>query len=76
LIVIFTSISHFTHLTRCPKVLDQIRGIYFDPETEYYIEYTENDANASTDIEVVDKFYPNPLGVYGMTNQVSEWVNG
>ncbi|MCG2839314.1 formylglycine-generating enzyme family protein [Photobacterium sp. WH77] len=50
-------------------------GIYFDPETEYYIEYTENDANASTDIEVVDKFYPNPLGVYGMTNQVSEWVN-
>ncbi|NVK03476.1 MAG: SUMF1/EgtB/PvdO family nonheme iron enzyme, partial [Flavobacteriia bacterium] len=48
---------------------------YYDPTTGYWIDYTDDEVNASTRITNVDTFPPNPLGVYGMTNQVSEWVN-
>ncbi|MER2497215.1 SUMF1/EgtB/PvdO family nonheme iron enzyme [Vibrio neptunius] len=49
--------------------------VYIDPTTNSYVEYNQSQANASTGIEDVDTFPPNPLGVYGMSNQVSEWVN-
>ncbi len=48
---------------------------YYDPNTGYFIDYTDEEVNASMRIENVDSYPPNPLGVYGMTNQVSEWVN-
>ncbi|GLT13471.1 formylglycine-generating enzyme family protein [Vibrio algivorus] len=50
-------------------------GNYYDPKTGYMVDYTEDEVNASTNITNVDTFPPNPLGVYGMSNQVSEWVN-
>ncbi|MHC6529419.1 MULTISPECIES: formylglycine-generating enzyme family protein [unclassified Vibrio] len=50
---------------------------YFDPENGIYVEYQQSDANTPGYGETyqVDAYPPNPLGVYGMTNQVSEWVN-
>jgi len=48
---------------------------YYDPTTGYWIDYTDKEVNASTQITNVDTFPPNPLGIYGMSNQVSEWVN-
>jgi formylglycine-generating enzyme required for sulfatase activity len=48
---------------------------YIDSQTGGYMEYSETEANASTSVEVVDAFPPNPLGIYGMSNQASEWVN-
>ncbi|KKC97885.1 formylglycine-generating enzyme family protein [Photobacterium halotolerans] len=55
---------------------NQLReAIYFDPDTDRYVEYTENDANTSTNTEEVDRYPPNPLGIYGMSNPVSEWVD-
>ena len=48
---------------------------YFSPETNSYHEYTEDEVNSTTRIEDVDAYPPNPLGIAGMSNQVSEWVN-
>ncbi|EDP59570.1 SUMF1/EgtB/PvdO family nonheme iron enzyme [Vibrio sp. AND4] len=48
---------------------------YFDPEAGHYVDYKKDEVNSSTDIENVDSSPPNPLGVAGMSNQVSEWVN-
>ncbi len=50
-------------------------GHYYDPELERYVEYTHEEANAARGIENVDAYPPNPLGVFGMSNQISEWVN-
>ncbi|MGY2572385.1 formylglycine-generating enzyme family protein [Vibrio sp. C8] len=54
------------------QVLD---GGYYNHETGYRTSYTADEVNASSRITYVDTFLPNPLGVYGMSNQVSEWVN-
>ncbi|MGY2572387.1 formylglycine-generating enzyme family protein [Vibrio sp. C8] len=54
------------------QVLD---GGYYNHETGYRTSYTADEVNASSRITNVDTFPPNPLGVYGMSNQVSEWVN-
>ncbi|MCX2790544.1 formylglycine-generating enzyme family protein [Vibrio sp. Sgm 5] len=48
---------------------------YFDPEMGRNVDYKESEVNSSTDIENVDSYPPNPLGIAGMSNQVSEWVN-
>ncbi|WP_104035259.1 formylglycine-generating enzyme family protein [Vibrio jasicida] len=48
---------------------------YFDPEVGRNVDYKESEVNSSTDIENVDTYPPNPLGIAGMSNQVSEWVN-
>jgi len=48
---------------------------YYDPNSGYYVDYTDEEVNSSMRIENVDSYPPNPLGVYGMTNQVAEWVN-
>ncbi|MFH0273680.1 formylglycine-generating enzyme family protein [Vibrio jasicida] len=48
---------------------------YFDPEMGRNVDYKESEVNSSTDIESVDSYPPNPLGIAGMSNQVSEWVN-
>ncbi|MBN3494866.1 formylglycine-generating enzyme family protein [Vibrio neptunius] len=54
----------------------QVYGYHYrDPKTGEYREDTKEEANAPKNIEDVDTFPPNPLGVYGMSNQVSEWVN-
>ncbi|EGQ8061828.1 formylglycine-generating enzyme family protein [Vibrio parahaemolyticus] len=50
-------------------------GYYFDPTSDRYIEYTDEEVNAAKRIEDVDAYPPNPLGVAGMSNQISEWVN-
>ncbi|MGF1892294.1 formylglycine-generating enzyme family protein [Vibrio campbellii] len=50
-------------------------GYYFDPASDRYIEYTDEEVNAAKRIEDVDAYPPNPLGVAGMSNQISEWVN-
>ncbi|AYO10369.1 formylglycine-generating enzyme family protein [Vibrio parahaemolyticus] len=48
---------------------------YFDPVSNRYIKYTDEEVNAARRIEDVNAYPPNPLGVAGMSNQVSEWVN-
>lgn len=48
---------------------------YFDPVSNRYIEYADEEVNTARRIEDVDAYPPNPLGVAGMSNQVSEWVN-
>ena len=50
-------------------------GSYYDPKAGYMVDYTEDEVNAPKRIEKVDAYPPNPLGVYGMSNQVAEWVN-
>ncbi|NIY85490.1 formylglycine-generating enzyme family protein [Vibrio hepatarius] len=50
-------------------------GSYYNPKTGYREYYRDEDVNASSRIAEVDAFPPNPLGVYGMSNQVAEWVN-
>ncbi|MGV3003305.1 formylglycine-generating enzyme family protein [Vibrio sp. E150_018] len=50
-------------------------GYYYDPELGTNIDYQDDEVNASTDTKNINTFPPNPLGVYGMSNQVSEWVN-
>ncbi|MCF7352897.1 SUMF1/EgtB/PvdO family nonheme iron enzyme [Vibrio sp. CK2-1] len=50
-------------------------GSYYSSKTGYWINYIDDEVNASTNITTVDTFPANPLGVYGMSNQVSEWVN-
>nr|WP_255901179.1 SUMF1/EgtB/PvdO family nonheme iron enzyme [Vibrio campbellii] len=50
-------------------------GDYFDPASGRYIDYTDEEVNAAKRIEDVDAYPPNPLGVAGMSNQISEWVN-
>jgi formylglycine-generating enzyme required for sulfatase activity len=54
----------------------QLQGdYYFDPVSNRYIKYTTEEVNAAVSIEDVDAYPPNPLGVAGMSNQISEWVN-
>lgn len=49
---------------------------YFVPSEGRYYEYTKKETNANTTGEdMVGEYPPNPLGVYGMTNGTSEWVN-
>ncbi|MCK6265796.1 formylglycine-generating enzyme family protein [Vibrio sp. ZSDE26] len=48
---------------------------YIDVDTNTRIRYPIDEVNASSRLEAVDRFPPNPLGIYGMANQVSEWVN-
>ncbi|HCH00563.1 MAG TPA: hypothetical protein DEV85_01555 [Vibrio sp.] len=55
--------------------LQFIEGSYYNPTTGYMVDYTEDEVNAPKQIEDVDAYPPNPLGVYGMSNKVSEWVN-
>ncbi|MCK6265869.1 formylglycine-generating enzyme family protein [Vibrio sp. ZSDE26] len=52
-------------------------GQYFDPKSGYYISYEEDEVNARNFGErtFIGQYPPNPLGIYGMTNQTSEWIN-
>ncbi|NIY90808.1 formylglycine-generating enzyme family protein, partial [Vibrio diazotrophicus] len=50
-------------------------GGYYDHLSGYRINYTDDEVNAPKRASNVDAFPSNPLGVYGMSNQVSEWVN-
>ncbi len=54
----------------------QLQGSdYYNPNTEYYVDYND-DVNASTNSEkYIGQWPANPLGIYGMSNQISEWVN-
>jgi len=52
-----------------------LEGRYLNPETGRSAEYSRDEVNSSTNIEEVDAYPPNPLGIYGMSNQVSEWTN-
>jgi formylglycine-generating enzyme len=49
---------------------------YFVPLEGKYHEYTEAEVNKQTGTEdKIGKYPPNPLGIYGMSNGISEWVN-
>jgi formylglycine-generating enzyme required for sulfatase activity len=51
-------------------------GQYFNPNTGYYIDYTDDEVNAGTGLEdSLGKWPANPLGIYGMSNNISEWTN-
>ncbi|MBD8513657.1 SUMF1/EgtB/PvdO family nonheme iron enzyme [Photobacterium sp. WH24] len=51
-------------------------SIYFDPELNKYIEVSDSEINSSTAPEKnLGDFPPNPLGIYGMSNNRPEWVN-
>ncbi|WP_027695516.1 SUMF1/EgtB/PvdO family nonheme iron enzyme [Vibrio litoralis] len=50
-------------------------GSYYDTKTGYMVDYTKGEINAPSGTDEVNAYPPNPLGVYGMSNQVSEWVN-
>ncbi|CAQ81898.1 putative lipoprotein (plasmid) [Aliivibrio salmonicida LFI1238] len=49
---------------------------YNNPSTGYRVNYTDEEANSSTEREAyIGRWPANPLGVYGMSNNISEWVN-
>ncbi|MBD1569791.1 SUMF1/EgtB/PvdO family nonheme iron enzyme [Aliivibrio sp. S10_S31] len=51
-------------------------GQYFNPNTGYYIDYTDDEVNAGTSTEdQIGQWSANPLGIYGMSNNISEWTN-
>ncbi|MDD9177626.1 MULTISPECIES: formylglycine-generating enzyme family protein [Aliivibrio] len=51
-------------------------GQYFNPNTGYYIDYTDDEVNAGTSTEdQIGQWPANPLGIYGMSNNIREWVN-
>ena len=50
-------------------------GSYYDPKIGYMVDYTNDEINAPSGTDKVNAYPANPLGVYGMSNQVSEWVN-
>ncbi|UTZ21643.1 formylglycine-generating enzyme family protein [Vibrio campbellii] len=52
------------------------QGQYFDPETGKYVDILPSEVNSSTSSEEFIAQWPaNPLGIYGMSNGISEWVN-
>ncbi|WP_100754527.1 formylglycine-generating enzyme family protein, partial [Vibrio salilacus] len=54
----------------------QFRGRGFhNPELGGYEEFTDETANVDTDLNPVGTFAPNPLGIYDMTRNATEWVN-
>ncbi|MUH96514.1 formylglycine-generating enzyme family protein [Aliivibrio fischeri] len=51
-------------------------GHYFDPNTGYYIDYINKEVNAGAELEAhLGQWPANPLGIYGMSNNISEWTN-
>jgi formylglycine-generating enzyme len=53
----------------------QTRYPYFNTTTNTHDEYKESEINALNSSETsVDQLPPNPLGIYGMSNQISEWL--
>ncbi|EGA67716.1 formylglycine-generating enzyme family protein [Vibrio brasiliensis] len=52
----------------------QGRGFH-NPELGGYEEFTAETANVDTDLNPVGTFAPNPLGLYDMTRNATEWVN-
>ncbi|WP_341665911.1 SUMF1/EgtB/PvdO family nonheme iron enzyme [Vibrio sp.] len=51
-------------------------GYYFDPVTDKYVEVLPSEVNSGTSIEEYIGYWPaNPLGIYGMSNGIREWVN-
>ncbi|MCE0495088.1 formylglycine-generating enzyme family protein [Vibrio salinus] len=48
---------------------------YYDPEIGKFIEYKKDEINSPKGLTNLGAFPPNPLGIYGMSNQVTEWVN-
>jgi formylglycine-generating enzyme len=53
----------------------QTRYPYFNTSTKTHDEYKESEINALNSPETsVDQLPPNPLGIYGMSNQIREWL--
>ncbi|MCU8487017.1 formylglycine-generating enzyme family protein [Vibrio vulnificus] len=51
-------------------------GYYFDPVTDKYVEVLPSEVNSGTSKERYIGYWPaNPLGIFGMSNGISEWVN-
>ncbi|GLT17066.1 hypothetical protein GCM10007938_08430 [Vibrio zhanjiangensis] len=51
-------------------------GQYFDPVTDKYVENLPSEVNSDTSKEKYIGYWPaNPLGIFGMSNGISEWVN-
>jgi formylglycine-generating enzyme required for sulfatase activity len=56
--------------------LQYLGDYYYDPEKKSHIEITEKETNKQTGTEISIGLYPpNPLGIYGMSNGISEWIN-
>ncbi|MEF1285983.1 SUMF1/EgtB/PvdO family nonheme iron enzyme, partial [Vibrio sp. M250220] len=54
----------------------QFRGRgFYNPELGGYEEFTDKTANIATGLNPVGMFAPNPLGIYDMTENATEWVN-
>ncbi|NAW63638.1 SUMF1/EgtB/PvdO family nonheme iron enzyme, partial [Photobacterium halotolerans] len=52
-------------------------GIYYDPNSGENVEYSHNQINSEAfGPEKTLGYWPaNPLGIYGMSNNIKEWVN-
>ncbi|HHX8486723.1 TPA: formylglycine-generating enzyme family protein [Vibrio parahaemolyticus] len=51
-------------------------GQYFDPDMGKYIDILPSEVNSSTSSEeYIGQWPANPLGIYGMSNGIQEWVN-
>ncbi|WP_114784338.1 formylglycine-generating enzyme family protein [Vibrio tetraodonis] len=51
-------------------------GWYVDPITDKYVEILPSEVNSGIhDEEYIGQWPANPLGIYGMSNGISEWVN-
>ncbi|MGD8119254.1 formylglycine-generating enzyme family protein, partial [Vibrio sp. TRT 29B02] len=50
-------------------------GGFYNPKLGGYEEFTDKTANMATGLNPVGMFAPNPLGLYDMTGNATEWVN-
>lgn len=50
-------------------------GGFYNPKLGGYEEFTDKTANMATGLNPVGMFAPNPLGIYDMTQNATEWVN-
>ncbi|MGD8232750.1 formylglycine-generating enzyme family protein [Vibrio sp. TRT 1302] len=50
-------------------------GGFYNPKLGGYEEFTDKTANMVTGLNPVGMFAPNPLGLYDMTGNATEWVN-
>lgn len=51
-------------------------GQYFDPDSGKYVDILPSEVNSSASSEeYIGQWPANPLGIYGMSNGIREWVN-
>ncbi|MFY2508233.1 formylglycine-generating enzyme family protein [Vibrio pectenicida] len=67
--------QHYYYATN-DGYLSYSEGWYIDPATGKYVDILPSEVNSSTSSEeYIGQWPANPLGLYGMSNGIREWVN-